>query len=1476
MTIDMIKTYQAASILREPSGSLLLQIFQLLYFMKTTPKFFQWIAMTLFLGVFANQTFSQPYHDTDFGVCQTQSAQQGLGGCTGFSPFGRVYTPQGRLHVLVVLMYDSQAGQPGHPAVSAGAAWPNTGALPTPFLPGVGTPGPGIQNVLFNEHPSTVSGNQYFHNLSEYFYTFSNPSNPFIVTGLVYPEMIDVSLPTAGGFQTVASTNAHKAALNYIASQHTAAWWDQFDLRTQSSNVYSLNNSTSGPDGKIDYIVFMQGSDYGQGVASTLVNYQIPGTNKTASFGHSFQTTPTGFDHFAVGFLHEYAHLNMAGAPHYSGANNAHGTTYNVQNFYGMMGGGGLGFYSPTAWEAWYNGWLNPANYIELHPTFTGSQTYELKDFTTQHAAMRIEIPNSAVGGNAPQYLWLENRKVQNYWDHKQLWTVPNVMDAMSSGVYAYVIKGEGGDQYSPCVDGNAGANLLKPISADGARDWESTGATLAGAFGVTLPVGIRLEDNPLSGGTYRTSFSYDFEGATPGSAPDGILKHSRFSGNSNSKPYDYYNKAAENINGTNTQHWKYTGNDDEAFHAGNEISLSGIMPAVNYQNYNDISNVYNGSTNETLDPIYLNGISVKFLGISAGGNELIKVAYNDYEVRNNKRWCGNIILPDFEPLNANEYLNIATGVELRIDQSKTPHRETINPATGTWVNPTVFDIKSGGKMHLDSYANVIVEHNSEMIVQSGGDVEIHDGAVLTVRTNGKLRLKGGSHVYVHDGGRIIIEPGATLEYEAGADITLNGFNSILEIAGNLEIGAGADFTFHNGTSPNAGFVRFNLPTIGNYAPNITCGVGSTITFTGANTSDLVMEVLNNSTVHPAGQLDKITVQTGLVKMGQNASLNTGNADIKLFRILVTAFQASAPHAGIFVNGQANHTIDRVEISHGKRGITATQFYNDGAMLRISNSNFHHCDQALVVYKKGAILSNCNLNQNTYGYIHYYPSFNSRAEGSNFNQNIQRGVHVFAAGGNLLLNHSNADYNGLHGVFFKGNGKLALTCASASYNGQAGIYAGHGSFVALDNSVNTNGAQSTIYKNNTSIWLNWAKELYLNKGRNEITSTVHSTRNDIKGFMMKNCPSGTSLSFAASKNHWNFRLGLCANAPADYLQDFNVQGYSGCGINFADQTPACAPLSCDESPNGGGGGNGITTPLESCSDCETINTTHFADEYLNKAVKTAIDNMTATNPTMSDLTALEMFSEILTYSYEALAPEELWLLDLAYSKMWETYASACESGDINTLEAANDPQPNDYTGMVLASVDAMQLRATFGMQTQSYEVDRAVAYSYVNCNATAIALLDALIPEVDNELKGFAALMKCQLAVEEDVQKGLLPVWEFESTIAACNAAFKMADFADAAPALRKQLSALVVQVYPNPSNGSFHLAVKQAAAGDGVARLYDVFGKEVGSQRLYIQPGQEEATLDFDVPTLPSGFYVYRFIDAAGHAASGELVIAK
>ncbi|MFO7722784.1 MAG: T9SS type A sorting domain-containing protein, partial [Bacteroidales bacterium] len=76
--------------------------------------------------------------------------------------------------------------------------------------------------------------------------------------------------------------------------------------------------------------------------------------------------------------------------------------------------------------------------------------------------------------------------------------------------------------------------------------------------------------------------------------------------------------------------------------------------------------------------------------------------------------------------------------------------------------------------------------------------------------------------------------------------------------------------------------------------------------------------------------------------------------------------------------------------------------------------------------------------------------------------------------------------------------------------------------------------------------------------------------------------------------------------------------------------------------------------------------------------------------------------------------------------------------------------------------------------------------------------------------------------------------------------------------------------VYPNPSQGEFTIRVSSDAAGVGLMEIYSIDGKNLFSEQITVNSGEQEFTLQ---PSLPAGIYLFR-IHTPGGAAAGKLVI--
>jgi M6 family metalloprotease-like protein len=309
---------------------------------------------------------------------------------TASSTNGVVHTPKGNLHILIVFIenqndkppssYDGdlQNNPPGYWAPNDIPNWAK-----------------GTSNELLDATPATIGTTK---NLSLFYKEMSD--GEFILTGDIFPELIPVSgLNSLGGVANYAQVNAQAVA--YINANYPNYNWSKYDNRTNSPN-YNYDNSTSSPDNKLDYVVFMQrrvGFNGFAGIGSHTITTTFSGTLETFTIndGHTAERCFNSASHHWIFFKHEFAH-NLYNAPHYLGANKcADGQYFYRPTGWGLMATWHQQFDVANAWEKWWLGWLTPQE-------VSSNGNYVLKDFITEHDAIRLPIPN------APgEYLWIEN-----------------------------------------------------------------------------------------------------------------------------------------------------------------------------------------------------------------------------------------------------------------------------------------------------------------------------------------------------------------------------------------------------------------------------------------------------------------------------------------------------------------------------------------------------------------------------------------------------------------------------------------------------------------------------------------------------------------------------------------------------------------------------------------------------------------------------------------------------------------------------------------------------------------------------------------------------------------------------------------------------------------------------------------------------------------------------------------------------------
>ena len=1414
------------------------------------------LIMGLFFGSVTTQAQSPNFSSSHFTCLDTFSGiapNAPVGNV--FTPNGGSFTPKGRLNILIVPV---RYGDSIDANINV-SSWSHLDTLPSVLFSG----------TLFYEDQAQCGSYQNQDNLSDYFYSFSHPNAPFIVTATVFPHVVIAPLPSNNPLSIYAS---NRAAFYTMDSLEPNFPWHKFDLRT-SRNRFDRDNSNDGPDGLLDLVVFVHRNNRGFAISTgasrndTIVS-ALDGKTYAMYDSYTmmqFTNNPLGFFNT---FTHEFSHVNY-GTPHISGANNTHGYHFKCEHFYGMMDIGGTGFSTPNAWERWYRGWLVHDPEVTPQNIPPAGQMFILKDHATQSSALRIQIPNSnhtQAGGH--DYLWLENHQMISPFDRKKRYLLPNA-EQMVPGLYAYTVDAGGMDRHNPIGSylNNQGdsrnSNLIQPLSGDGKWDWTWAGDSVPDPYTATWPGGQRhlkvwekVRENPIGGGTFRQRIPFDKNA-------DNTLRLSIFRGGSGEQGAEQISNAAGPVNGSNIDHWRYTGSGISAFLPGDEISLSGIQPALNYPEYYDLQgkNARTGYAPETWEPYYLNGLQVYFLGYTPNGEAKIWVKYTDFELRNDKRWTGEIILPDLDSSSTTDKLKIAANKTVTLAQMGNPNRESLDSTSQDFVSPSRLSIEAGGYLQLGSNARFIVSENSTLRLHTGSKLEIQALAQLIVRSGATLQLEDASDLEVSYLGRVHIEAGGKILIKGRPQITLEGPGGVLEIDGQMEIADNSTFTFV-GNALGTGHVIWGVPA---GASPIICGNHAGIELVGLNAQDHILSIKDNCALKPATNLATFRMEKGQLKMGQNAWIGTATADLFFKDLQIEASNVAQPWKTIYINGQSSHVLAFLDISGAQTGLTARQFYGNGAVLQLSDSRISACGTGLQVYSSGVNLIDCTLELNNAGMRHDLPTRPSRLQSCRFLNNVQDGLKVVQAAADYRVENSQADQNGRDGIVFSGPASLIPTCGSVSQNGQVGIRLGLDATLFMDNSVEQSGANMRIAGNQVSVLLQHARNIHLYSGRNDLMSAPFwGGQRDLYGNLLANNTSAWTKPGAY--NHWNNRSVACLGVSPVYGTDNIVQDLNGNPILFSDFSRHCPPGQCLS----GNPGNGQTFAMQlgpGVPDCGVLNTAHYVGSGLKIAVWDASSEMEGLGG-KDDLLALEKFNEILSFSGGLCADARY--LELAYVRMRACLLNACASGKVQLGTGGVLPAEIQQF-IAVQTARAEQQTALYAKNLQG--MDRAFTYHRAGQNGLALAGLQA-ISQYDSSLgmvvQDARAYSVCMIGVQEQVLDGTLALADFELALGSCLGSGKRAEAVSLAAELDLLAGSaarylaegeLDLRVYPIPAREVLRLGWNGLGNAGAEIVIFDLQGKMV--MKNWVKPNVFQT--EMDLGGLANGVYWLRLRSGSG-----------
>lgn len=576
--------------------------------------------------------------------------------------------------------------------------------------------------------------------------------------------------------------------------------WNQQDSTLYSNSGLPLNafdqwsNMKKGepkikePDGRIDllYIMWrnnrmltgkntMSSAGYGVALNGGKAFKNMKGLNNMASFNAA--------DGVGAGkFITIAEHLHgIYGGNHWHSAAGAGTHTFLCRpHNYGLTGQSGSTSQMVSGWDRWMQRWKHPEkemlisalseNGEEVNTETINLEDHSdglsvvLRDFTATGDAVRIKLPyvsDDTLVKN--QYLWLENRRFEMETDEYMFYECCNNLNGRfpkgTPGIYAYIQVGkdqrEGGNEIYKARHSlpNGLASPIFPLTAEGNFDMHYRYDLVPdpvnlGCFwnNSSIPVDReKSKPNPFTG--------HNDLAAMVDSDGDGKL----YSGDRLQLGFTDLIKDSLVHNFYTNGDWKdpfakITGNTTMALYT-NPAPTPRYTLASNYQykKFGFKDGEFGAFENRT---IWLNGLRLNFTELS-NGRVKVDIAWDEFEVKEDVRWCGNIVLSPNHIDSTQPSLILKKCKEILLDRGESA---TVNEAygkseSGEWLfsEPTVFTVKARSVMKL--------EERSTMRIHADCKLVIEPGATLIMDRRSKVIVGAGAEIVIEEGANLIQAP---------------------------------------------------------------------------------------------------------------------------------------------------------------------------------------------------------------------------------------------------------------------------------------------------------------------------------------------------------------------------------------------------------------------------------------------------------------------------------------------------------------------------------------------------------------------------------------------------------------------------------------------------------------------------------------------------------------------------------------------
>jgi hypothetical protein len=508
-------------------------------------------------------------------------------------------------------------------------------------------------------------------------------------------------------------------------------------------DIYTANRKLFGkpkprvPDGYIDLMLIILPCTPGNGYSGSYASFDFGGLNTGGYKGVNSVAVAITSDPLRFPAYHEIAHI-------FVGHNNMHngGKSSRPQMPYfhpgrGLLALGAAHNFSASPWDRYRMGWHLPGTEGSITDAYgacadilpsnmmADSITVYLRDFGKYGDACRIKLSSAPLAGTAGwpehQWLWLTNNQYLN----GQFDTIFCPRRGIKADIQI------GADNFETF---HTDAHYLVPLNRLGSHDFSirnhnNSCCSIFAESGAENPLtGMQANYLPIN---YKP-------GATKLNVSDAFVPESVFIGGQQVSPDSCCPRGRLAY-----------GSVFDVFPEGHKIGIgtnpsSANRPVMRSYGRAVVRNRYS--------TVYLSGLSVEvgravYPDSVDGAVVPVHIRRNDYRISQDRRWCGNIVLPDS--------LVIGAGAHLRIEWCTSPLRinnPSIKNGGIVFSGPSVAQCPKLSAVVAENGAAISLSEGSVLRLDSLASINLEAGAALSINDSSSLRLRTGSKFFAAEG----------------------------------------------------------------------------------------------------------------------------------------------------------------------------------------------------------------------------------------------------------------------------------------------------------------------------------------------------------------------------------------------------------------------------------------------------------------------------------------------------------------------------------------------------------------------------------------------------------------------------------------------------------------------------------------------------------------------------------------------------